>query len=107
MLTLVQNPHHSVPPDFTSKDFHLAREQLIANGGDHKTAAHQLMLVWHLNNDLEKQEWDHQIQQEHQEVANRACQAEEEQGRQQLEQEREWELTLQEERKKYHLKHAP
>ncbi|KAI6017042.1 hypothetical protein EDC04DRAFT_2576986, partial [Pisolithus marmoratus] len=87
------NPHHAVPPDFASEDFCLAREQLIADGGDHKTAACQLTLVWCLNNNLEKQEWD--------------CQAEEEQERQQIEQERECELVLQEERKKYCLKHAP
>ncbi|KAI6027163.1 hypothetical protein EDC04DRAFT_2573124 [Pisolithus marmoratus] len=88
MPTLAHNPHHVIPLDFTSKNFHLAREQLITNGGDHETAACQLMLVWNLNNDLEKQEWDHQ-------------------ERQQIEQERECELALQEEKKKYCLKHAP
>ncbi|KAI5988130.1 hypothetical protein EDC04DRAFT_3128503 [Pisolithus marmoratus] len=100
MPTLVQNPHQAVPLDFTSESFCLAREQLITDGGDHKTAAQQLTLVWTLNNDLERQEWDRQIQHEEQ-------QEEEEQERCQLEQERECELALQEEKKKYRLKHAP
>ncbi|KAI6001743.1 hypothetical protein EDC04DRAFT_2611961 [Pisolithus marmoratus] len=100
MPTLACNPHHVIPPDLTSKNFCLAREQLITDGGDHKTAACQLTLVWNLNNDLEKQEWDCQVQQERQEVADRECQEEEEQERQQIEQERECELALQEEKKK-------
>ncbi|KAI6045476.1 hypothetical protein EDC04DRAFT_2559567 [Pisolithus marmoratus] len=92
MPTQARNPHQAVPPDFTSENFHLAREKLIMEGGDHETAACQLTLVWTLDNDLEKQEWD--------------CQ-EEEQEREHIEQERGCELGLQEEKKRYCLKHAP
>ncbi|KAI6137190.1 hypothetical protein F5141DRAFT_1060069 [Pisolithus sp. B1] len=61
---LTSNPHLAMLLDFTSERFRQAREQIIANGGDHATATDQLALIWTLNNDLEKQEWDHQIQQQ-------------------------------------------
>ncbi|KAI6101808.1 hypothetical protein F5141DRAFT_1065780 [Pisolithus sp. B1] len=96
---LTSNPHLAVLLDFTSERFHQAREQIIANGGNHTTATNQLALIWTLNNDLEKQEWDCQIQQ--QQLAAAECE------RLQLEKEREQEATLQEERKKYWHKHAP
>ncbi|KAI6118131.1 hypothetical protein F5141DRAFT_1211997 [Pisolithus sp. B1] len=121
------NPHLVMPPDFTSKRFHQAREQIIANSGDHDTAANQLALIWTLNNDLEKQDWDHQVWQQQlaaaeckrqeeeewerqqQQLAATKCerQEEEEWERQQVEKEREQEAVLQEERKKYQHKHAP
>ncbi|KAI6000105.1 hypothetical protein EDD15DRAFT_2488305 [Pisolithus albus] len=106
MPALARNPHLAVPPDFSTENFRLAREQLVANGVDHEAAARQLALVWTLNNDLEKQEWDQQIQQEQQEAADRNRQEEEERERQLQEQERERELALQEEKKKYRHKHA-
>ncbi|KAI5992515.1 hypothetical protein EDD15DRAFT_2443003 [Pisolithus albus] len=107
MPTLARNPHLMAPPDFSSENFCLAREQLIADGGDHETAARQLALAWTLNNDIERQEWDRQMRQEQQEAADRERQEEEERQRLQLEQERKRELALQEERKKYRHKHAP
>ncbi|KAI6041928.1 hypothetical protein EDC04DRAFT_2892430 [Pisolithus marmoratus] len=66
----------ATPLDFTSERLHHAREQIIANGSDHDTAADQLALIWTLNNDLEKQEWDHWIQQ--QQLAAAKCERHEE-----------------------------
>ncbi|KAI6094490.1 hypothetical protein EDD16DRAFT_1529106 [Pisolithus croceorrhizus] len=101
------NPHLATPLDFTSKRFCQAREQIIANGSDHDTAANQLALIWTLNNDLKKQEWDNQVCQQWLVAAEHKRQEEEEQERRQLEQDREREAALQEERKKYWHKHAP
>ncbi|KAI5982413.1 hypothetical protein EDD15DRAFT_2400498 [Pisolithus albus] len=101
------NPHLAMPPDFTSERFRQAREQIIVNGGDHVTAADQLALIWTVNNDLEKQEWDCQVQQQQQAAADRERQEAEERERLQLEREREREAALQEEKKKYRHKHAP
>ncbi|KAI6120819.1 hypothetical protein EDD16DRAFT_1893819 [Pisolithus croceorrhizus] len=89
------NPHLAMPLDFTSKRFRQAREQIIANSGDHDMAANQLALIWMLNNDLEKQDWDCQVQQ--QQLAAAECERQEEE---------EWE-RWQEERKKYWHKHVP
>ncbi|KAI6045497.1 hypothetical protein EDC04DRAFT_2888948 [Pisolithus marmoratus] len=94
------------PPDFTSKRFCHARVQIIINGGDHDTTAEQLALIWTLNIDLEKQEWDCWIQQQQLEAAEQE-RHEEEWERLQQEKEREREAALQEERKKYQHKHTP
>ncbi|KAI6161889.1 hypothetical protein EDD17DRAFT_1508740 [Pisolithus thermaeus] len=82
------NLHLTMHLDFTSERFSQAREQIIANGDDHATAANHLALIWTLNNDLEKQEWDCQIQQWQQAAAEHERQEEEEQERLQLERER-------------------
>ncbi|KAI6006083.1 hypothetical protein EDD15DRAFT_2191377 [Pisolithus albus] len=63
---LTSNLHLATPPDFTSERFCQAREWIIADGGNHTTVANQLALSWTLNDDLEKQEWDHQIQRQQQ-----------------------------------------
>ncbi|KAI6018396.1 hypothetical protein EDC04DRAFT_2607794 [Pisolithus marmoratus] len=101
------HPAPSYSSDFTSKRFCHAREQIIINRGDHDAATDQLALIWTLNNDIEKQEWDHQIQQQQLAAAKCKRHKEEEQERLQLEKEREQEAALQEERKKYQHKHMP
>ncbi|KAI5998921.1 hypothetical protein F5J12DRAFT_724769 [Pisolithus orientalis] len=83
MPKLMHNPHFAEQPDFSSEKYHQARECLINDDVNHKAAAAQLALYWTLNNNLEKEEWDHQAHQEQQEATERARLDKEEQERQQ------------------------
>ncbi|KAI6151573.1 hypothetical protein BKA82DRAFT_3941905, partial [Pisolithus tinctorius] len=107
MPDLAQNPHLAIHPDFTSKSYCLARDCLVNKTIDHNTAACQLELLWTVNNDLERQEWDWQLLEEQQAAAEKERLAREEQEQLQQEQERECELALQEDKKKNCHKHTP
>ncbi|KAI6148479.1 hypothetical protein BKA82DRAFT_120364 [Pisolithus tinctorius] len=106
MPKLTHNPHFAEQPDVSSEKYCQARECLVNDDINHEAAAAQLALYWMLNNDLEKEEWDHQAHQEQQEATERARLDKEEQERQQAEHEREQELVLQEEKKKYCCKYT-
>ncbi|KIN99894.1 hypothetical protein M404DRAFT_963992 [Pisolithus tinctorius Marx 270] len=60
MPMLAFNPHEAVCPNFTSEKYLQARECLLNDGINHEAAANQLELLWTVNNDLERQEWDRQ-----------------------------------------------
>ncbi|KIO03849.1 hypothetical protein M404DRAFT_26820 [Pisolithus tinctorius Marx 270] len=83
MPKLTNNPHLAVQPDFTSEKYHQAQECLVNDDVNHDAAAAQLALYWALNNDLEKEEWDHQVLQEQQEATEKERLEEEEQEMQQ------------------------
>ncbi|KAI6142366.1 hypothetical protein BKA82DRAFT_29900 [Pisolithus tinctorius] len=106
MPDLAWNPHLAICLDFTSKSYHLARDHLVNETIDHNAAECQLELLWTVNNDLERQEWDQQLE-EQQAATEKEILAREEQEQLQQEQERECKLALQEDKKKYCHKHAP
>ncbi|KIO04615.1 hypothetical protein M404DRAFT_26070 [Pisolithus tinctorius Marx 270] len=107
MPMLASNPHEATCPDFTSEKYLQARECLLNDAINHEAAANQLELLWTVNNDLERQEWDRQTLAEQEANKERERLAAEERERLWQELKREQEIALQEDKKKYRNKYAP
>ncbi|KIK80944.1 hypothetical protein PAXRUDRAFT_157292 [Paxillus rubicundulus Ve08.2h10] len=103
----MENPHHSIQPDFTSDTHAEACLQLADRGIVEDLITPTLQALWTLSNDQAKQHWDARLEQEAQEAheAQRAAAEEEKLRQRALEEEQD--LTKQEEQKKNKIKFIP
>ncbi|KIJ06741.1 hypothetical protein PAXINDRAFT_91553 [Paxillus involutus ATCC 200175] len=103
----MENPHHSIQPDFASDAHAEARLQLADRGIAEDLIIPTLQALWTLSNDQAKQRWDARLEQEAQEAREAQRAAAEEENLRECALEEEQDLAKQEERKKNKIKFIP
>lgn len=101
------DPNTQQPPDYTSVDFDISRNYLIANDANItlQQAADLLLSSWMATNKHEKAQWRQQIEADDREKEQQQKRAEDEERDRATAEAREAEEMAAEERKKYKLKH--
>ncbi|KIK91074.1 hypothetical protein PAXRUDRAFT_13981 [Paxillus rubicundulus Ve08.2h10] len=103
----MENPHHSIQPDFASNTHAEAHLQLADHGIAEDLIIPTLQALWTLSNNQAKQCWDVRLEQEAQEAHEAQRAAAEEENLCQCALKEEQDLAKQEERKKNKIKFIP
>jgi hypothetical protein len=107
MPRLLCDPNLAQRPDYTLDTWEAIRAPIVNPGTDHAQAAVLLTNIWNAQNNLKRQQWQEQLDQDAAEAETRRQEAEEQERVRQEEIDKEKEEQRKEEEKKNAIKYAP
>ena len=107
MPRLLCDPNLAQRPDYTLDTWEAIRVPIVNPGTDHAQAAVLLTNIWNAQNNLERQQWQEQLDQDAAEAETRRQEAEEQERLRQEEIDKDKEEQRKEEEKKNTIKYAP